>query len=368
MNKKILSIAYICVFSLLIFGLSVSAWINPETEFSLSERRYLAKMPEVNAQALSNGEFMSNFEEYTTDQFPLREIFRTIKAVFSATVMGKMENNQLYTQNGHISKLEYPENPEMIDYAVGRFNHIYDKFLKDTNSRIYLSIVPDKNYFLAPKKGYLSLDYPQFIGKFRDRLSYMEYIDVIPLLSAVDYYFTDSHWRQENIQDVALLLGEKMGADVSAKYEVKTLNFPFMGVYAGQSALPTKGDTLKYLTNDTLKNCVVTYYDTGVPKKGEMYNMEKAQGQDPYEMFLSGTSPLITIENPDTTVEKELILFRDSFGSSIAPLLAQGYKKVTVVDIRYVQSDFLGAFIEFNGQDVLFLYSTTLLNNSTAMR
>jgi hypothetical protein len=96
--------------------------------------------------------------------------------------------------------------------------------------------------------------------------------------------------------------------------------------------------------------------------------MEKSTGKDPYEMFLSGTSPLITIENPDIRTSKELILFRDSFGSSMAPLLAQGYKKITVVDIRYMQSSFLGNFIEFTDQDVLFLYSTTLINNSTAMR
>ncbi len=368
MNKKILNIAYVCVFSLLIFGLSVTAWLKPETEFSQNERRYLAKMPEITKETLLNGEFMLYFEEYTTDQFPLRESFRTLKSLFSTKALGKMENNQIYTQDGHISKIEYPENSKMMDYSIERFNYIYNTYLKDTGSKIYLSIVPDKHYFLAPKKGYLSIDYPKFINRFKTELSYMEYIDLIPLLSPDDYYLTDSHWKQENIQDIAIYLGEKMGADVSAKYETKTLDFPFFGVYAGQSALPTKGDTLKYLTNETLENCVVTYYDTGMPKTGEIYNMEKAEGKDPYDMFLSGASPLITIENPTAKTDKELILFRDSFGSSIAPLFAQGYKTVTVVDIRYVQSDYLSAFIEFNGQDVLFFYSTTLLNNSTAMK
>ena len=97
-------------------------------------------------------------------------------------------------------------------------------------------------------------------------------------------------------------------------------------------------------------------------------HMEKAYGKDPYEMFLSGTSALIEIVNPTAKTDKELVLFRDSFGSSIAPLLVEGYKKVTVVDIRYIQSSFLGNFIEFSNQDVLFLYSTTLINNSKAMR
>ena len=74
------------------------------------------------------------------------------------------------------------------------------------------------------------------------------------------------------------------------------------------------------------------------------------------------------IENPMATTDKELVLFRDSFGSSIAPLLAQGYKKVSVVDIRYIQSNFVGSFVDFENKDVLFLYSTTLINNSSAMK
>ncbi len=367
MNKKS-SIITTVFFAALILGLSLTCWLKPETAFSESERRDLATKPEFNIQTIASGEFMESFEGYTTDQFPLREKFRTLKALFSTKLLGRMENNKIYTYNHHISKMEYPENPEMIDYAVNKFNSIYNKFLKDTNSKIYLSIVPDKNYFLAPKKGYLALDYQGFIGKFKSGLSYMEYIDIIPLLSEDDYYLTDSHWKQENIQDIAIALGNAMGTDVASEYKINTLNFPFKGVYAGQSALPTKGDALNYLTNEALENCIVTYYDTGMPKQGEFYNMEKAQGKDPYEMFLSGTSPLITIENSKAKTQKELILFRDSFGSSIAPLFAEGYQKITIVDIRYIQSDFLGNFIKFDNQDVLFLYSTTLLNNSTALR
>ncbi len=367
MNKKTNIISTI-VFAILILSLSLSCWLKPETAFSESERRDLAKRPELNAQTLASGEFMKNFESYTTDQFPLREQFRTLKALFSTKLLGRMENNKIYTYNHHISKIEYPENPEMIDYAINKFNTIYNKFLKDTDTTLYLSIIPDKNYFLAQQKGYLSLDYESFIEKFKTGLSYMEYIDILPLLSADDYYLTDSHWKQENLQDIALQLGKSMGTDVSAEYEIKSLDLNFMGVYAGQSALPTKGDKLNYLTNSNLENCVVTYYDTGKPKVDEMYNMNKATGKDPYEIFLSGSTPLATIENANAKSDKELILFRDSFGGSIAPLFAEGYSKITVVDIRYMQSDFLGSFIDFDNQDVLFLYSTTLLNNSTALR
>ena len=92
--------------------------------------------------------------------------------------------------------------------------------------------------------------------------------------------------------------------------------------------------------------------------------MNKAFGNDPYEMFLSGSLSLITIENPNATTDKELIIFRDSFGSSITPYLIEGYEKITLVDIRYLSSKMLHMFIEFDDQDVLFLYSTLVLNNA----
>ena len=96
--------------------------------------------------------------------------------------------------------------------------------------------------------------------------------------------------------------------------------------------------------------------------------MEKAQGKDPYEMFLSGPKSLMTIENPGAAAGKRLIIFRDSFGSSVAPLLIEGYGEITLVDIRYLSSDMLGNFIDFDNSDVLFLYSTLVLNNSVTLK
>ena len=71
----------------------------------------------------------------------------------------------------------------------------------------------------------------------------------------------------------------------------------------------------------------------------------------------------------NATTEKELIVFRDSFGSSIAPLLAQGYSKVTLIDLRDLPRMTLRSLVEageinLENRDVLFLFSTTILNKS----
>lgn len=366
--NKIKNIIMTLFFAVLVFSLSATCFLKSSEELSQSERRPLAQMPELNAESVFNGEFTESFEEYTADQFPKRDTFRAIKAFFSTKILGKWDNNGLYTANGHISKIDEAENEYMMDYAATLFKKIIDTNIVGKNANVYFSIVPDKNCFLAPEKGYPSLDYNGFVERMKQKTSFMEYIDILPLLSADDYYTTDTHWKQESIMDVAQTFAQAMGTDVTSEYTVNTQNSEFYGVYAGQYALPFKPDILNYLTNETINNCKVTYYDTGLPVTGEMYNMKKAQGKDPYEMFLSGSAPVVTIENPFAETDKELVMFRDSFGSSLAPLMAEGYKKITVVDIRYIQSGFVGNFVDFENCDVLFIYSTALLNNSLALK
>ncbi len=349
---------------LFLFSLSVFAWIKPMDNYSDSERRVLAKFPELSLETISSGSFMKDFETYTLDQFPLRDSFRTLKAISVLGPFMQMDVNDLYLTDGYISKLEYPYHEGWVQNSADKFQFLYDKYLKDNCENIYLSIIPDKNYFLAEQSGHVSLDYEQFVETFLEKVDYMEYIDIFPLLSKEDYYYTDTHWRQENLVDVAETLASAMGTSITDNFRPVTLNSPFYGVFYGQSALPLKPDTLVYMESDILDQCIVTSYTTGAPVVKPLYDMDKATGKDPYEMFLCGTDALIILENPSAATEKELIVFRDSFGASLVPLLAEGYSKITLVDIRYLASAAVGNMVEFNGQDVLFLYSTLLLNNS----
>lgn len=358
----------VITFGVFLFSMCAICTLKSDAEYSESERRALLQAPEFSLSSVTNGDFMKNFESYTSDQFPFRDSFRSVKSLFARFALGKLENNGLFIAEGHLSKIDEEENEAMLNHAANKFEYIYKSYLKDKNTNVYFTIVPDKNRFLASKNGYPSLDYKGFENSMKEKTPYMKYIDIASLLSIDDYYTTDTHWKQENITDIAQKIASEMGADVKSEYNINTLENPFYGVYHSQAALPfIKSDTIKYLTNDTIDGCIVTYYDTGMPKKGEMYNMKKAFGKDPYEMFLSGVAPLITIENPNAKKEKHLVMFRDSFGSSLAPLMAEGYSKITVIDIRYIQSGLLGSFVDFSDADVLFIYSTALLNNSLAL-
>lgn len=368
--KKIKNIVSVVLFTVLVLAISLGCILKPTDAFSAAERRALAQLPELNFETIFSGAFMDGFETYTADQFPLRDTFRAFKAGLNKYIFGKRDTNGLFMADGHISKIDDPLNGEMLSNAADRFSYLHETYLKGTDAKIYFSVVPDKNYWLANANRYPALDYEALVAQMREKTDYMQYIDIIPLLGLEDYYTTDTHWKQENITDVAEYILSATGAPAANYgYTVHTLEVPFYGVYSGQLPLKTAPDTIQYLSNAVIDGCVVTYYDTGKPVVGAMYNMDKAAGKDPYEMFLSGSAPLVTIENPNAPQQRELVIFRDSYGSSLAPLLAQGYSKTTVVDIRYIQSSFVGNFVDFEScDDVLFLYSSSLLNNSLALR
>ena len=76
--------------------------------------------------------------------------------------------------------------------------------------------------------------------------------------------------------------------------------------------------------------------------------------------------PILEIENKYSKNNNELYIFRDSFGSSIAPLLASEYSKITLIDLRYVSSTLLEKYLNpKENSDVLFMYNTLILNDSS---
>lgn len=363
-NCKIKNFLTVILVLILYLGFIIFKIIFPSQDYSMSERRVLKKLPQIKMEELLSGKYMEKFDDYTLDQFPLRDSLRSVKANISKNILFQKDNHGLYYKQGHLSKIEYPANDEKIERAMNKIREVYDKYISGTKCKTYLSIIPDKNYFLASKNGYLSMDYPKVVDGIKDGLNFAEYIDIAQLLSLDDFYFTDQHWKQECIVDIGETISKKMDIPFENNFLVQTLAPPFYGAYYGQAALNVKPDEIKYLTSDTLNKCKVTSYNTGVAQPSAVYDMNKAKGRDPYEMFLSGSDALLVIDNPECTTGRKLVVFRDSFGSSLIPLMAFGYSQITLVDLRYIQSPLIKNYIDFDDQDVLFLYSTLVLNTS----
>lgn len=360
--------------------------VLPDKVLSFSERRPLAQKPEFTGAAIFGGGFDTAVENYALDQFAGRDNFKALKALTDLKVFGKLDNNNIYVIDDYIFKLEYPMNPQSVENMGHKLDKLYDMYLKDCN--VILGIIPDKSQFAAEEHKYLSIDYTQITSLLLSSLktplwnvssgsnlheNSINYLDLKNLLELEDYYKTDLHWKQENLSNIVSAIGDLF--DFSTSYDIGinpnlTKSYsPFYGSYYGQASLKLPPDTITYVEDDFINNAMVTDYDQGKKEPAEsIYNINKLGSIDTYDLFFSGNSPLITIENPLCTNGRELVIFRDSFGSSLAPLLLEAYSKITLVDLRFIPTENVGMFVDFTDQDVLLLYSQGVLNSSDMIK
>lgn len=330
--------------------------ITKDKEISLVERRKLAKAPEFNSESILNGDISEDFEDYVIDQFSFRDSLRNIKSFFSMNVFMQKDNNKLFVKNGAIYKMEYPLNEKNVQKTAEKMSVVYEKYLKNMN--VYYSVIPEKNYYL--NDDHLKLDYGKLVSIMNENLEEMKFIDISSSLSLDDFYKTDIHWRQENLGDVVSKLQDEMNLEKKETHYTKENVGDFYGTYYGQIGGNIAPDEMYILTNDEINGCITFNYET--MENDVIY--DKDNSSDKYDIYLSGPTPVIIIENPNVKEEKELLLFRDSFGSSLAPLLVQNYSKITLIDLRYISNSLLSNYIEFGNQDVLFLYSTLVINQN----
>ena len=257
---------------------------------------------------------------------------------------------------------------ENKEYNLRRLHEKLEKLKADLlteENRAFYAIVPDKGYYLTDEVR-PATDYQALFSTVDSQLmgSGIEKIDLTGALTLEDYYFTDSHWRQERLGGVVDALGAAMGFSVDMDgFDPVTVE-GFIGAYGKYGA--DKPEELTYLVSDATVAAVCDNYQ--YPDSTAVYDLERLDTDVPYDVFLSGASPLITVESPLAATDKELVVFRDSYASSLVPLLLGQYRKVTLVDIRYMVSGLVPQYVEFTDQDVLFLYSTYVVNQSAMLR
>ena len=96
----------------------------------------------------------------------------------------------------------------------------------------------------------------------------------------------------------------------------------------------------------------------------DVYNVSELESLDPYSIYLNGPKAYLKIVNKNVE-DRKLIIFRDSYTSSIAPLLVPYFSEIKLIDLRYYGSDLLN--IDGNTK-VLFIYGSEVLNNSFSIK
>ena len=209
----------------------------------------------------------------------------------------------------------------------------------------------------------LKLDYTKLVSLYKSVKG--NYIDLFNILSLDDYYKSDTHWKEENLLKVAKELARKMDFTIDDNISFKDV-VGFNGVYSSRLVLDKDLDKIAVAESAFINNAIV--YDLTSNKKIDVYNYDKINSLDKYDIYLNGASGLLKIDNLLENNGKRLIIFRDSYTSSLAPLLISGYKEIVLVDTRYISPKILNNYINFKDADILFLYGAIMANNSYTIR
>jgi hypothetical protein len=194
MKNKIITITFLIMIGLM-FILFI---VLPDIDLSYFERRRLAKFPtELDTEKM---------DDYLLDQFPFRNGFIKLNSLINRNVYNKLDTNNVYVVGDYLVDKLYPVNQKEVDGFVNKMNYIWANYLMSSN--VYYSIIPDKAYFLDGNK-YLTADYTKLYNDLKQING--RYIDLTSVLTLEDYYKTDIHWKQENLDKVVKALMPNMG-------------------------------------------------------------------------------------------------------------------------------------------------------------
>lgn len=333
--------------------------LTHDREFSPVENRSLAQRPKLSAAKVLSGEFMSDFEEYVTDQFVGRTNWVSGKAR-AEKLAGKLENNGVYFgTDGRTLIADYPVPDEKR--VAENLNYV-SKLGEKLPIPVYFSLIPGKSQVYADllPAGAPVGDQQEIL----DRASQTPNVTWLALAGkdyggwdkSLNYYATDHHWTTRGAYNGYRALMEGMGLEGVAAETFTTVTEDFQGTtWSSSGAYWYPPDRMEIAVSD--EGVSVTNNFTGQPMEGSLYNYDKLEQKDKYPFFLGGNQPLCVVKSEKPGATGRLLVVRDSFSDSLAPFLTQNFAEVHLVDLRYYKVP-LGQYVAENRIDqVLVLYS-----------
>ena len=353
----------VLVFTAFVFVLTLLSLFKGSAEVSELERRDLAQAPEVSFDRVFEGEFTEDYMVYLQDQAPFRDEFRFLKSLVERNLLRKPENNGVYVVDGNIYDKFYGIQDRLIDRTARLINEIAASI---DSEYVYFSAIPSKAQMLDRDR-YLLSDQRDIADTLVQNVDAI-YVDLMGLATLANehlYYTTDPHWTTEGAIRAYELLAEAMGYEPVRGYEFEVATDSYIGSNYGKAASwSIAKDTILLAHNELLDGMSTCRFETLEISEcfDSVYLREKETDLDPYDVFLGGLGPIIVITNERAKSDEELFIFKDSYAHVLAPFLAQHFKQVTLFDLRYVRRELILENFDLDGQKVLFLYSTSVLN------
>lgn len=347
----------ICIGILVLVNLLV-----PDRTLSENENRALSDRPKLNWNSLVSGDFMVKYEDYLSDQFVGRELWRSLKVSLSRLGGSKEENDVLIGKDHQLLADILSPDQEMLSEnltAMKQFAETYSEI------PVNVMLVPDAATILSDQLPNLATvaDQNRMIAQVKrelgDSVVWMDASEVLNKHSEEKiYYKTDPLWTSLGAFYVFGETAEQM--DLKVDYMSAYASYPVTTAFNGELAaksgreLNVKEQIDIYVPKDADNDVTVSYVDEQ-RKTTSLYDSSKLETRDKYSVFLGGNSSLIDIKTVSES-SRRLLMVRDSFADCYVPFLTPYFREIVMVDPRFYSGTIEDIMDTYRISDVLFLY------------
>lgn len=364
------------IFIIFIFGFGILFIALPDTDFSESENRVLAKAPKISLTSVTDGSFESGFENYITDQFPFRDFFVRSNTAVSMYALCKRDINGVYIgKDGYLF-----EKFENID--TDRMNkqiNALTLFSERLDAPVYFAVVPNSIAVYGSKIPAFAPAEKEYNGKtLSNQRAYIDrfYSSLPPSVTTIDltsaleakkdeyiYYRTDHHWTTLGAFYAYQTICNSIGITPTNKedYDITPISSSFYGTLFSKGNFPVAPDTI---TRFDLKDQPVYSVVSDGETKSSLYDESYLSKKDKYSYFMSGNPAHLTVTTNSGT-SKTAVFIKDSYTHCLLPFFITHFSTIHMIDPRYINENLTEYVSSLEPDVVIVIYNAKTLSEDT---
>ncbi len=279
-------------------------------------------------------------------------------AIDPAAENGEVTNNILIVNNRGISLYGGGQGRE-LEYAS--YINAYKEALGD-GVNVYSMVLPTSSAFYLPEN-YQNLSYSEKddFDKIAAALVGVKPVDAYTALlahkSEAIYSRTDHHWQALGAYYAAQEFAGAADVPFADLSEYETVTLPgYVGTlynYTKSAALLNNPEDFVYYVPNT--NVTVTQYTPSFtdPINVPLFNDPQYLSSSNYYMVFGGDDRIAHV-NTECKNGRTLVIFKDSYGNALLPVLTSSFENIYLCDIRYFELNAIDFIKEVGATDLLF--------------
>jgi hypothetical protein len=389
LHKKI----FVILFVALVVTLPAATFIFMPKEnplFSENENRFLSRFVEPDfggyfrnffnrkPNNIKSKQFMNGFDDWFADRFVLREDWIILQNELEM-LQGKTEINGVFVVGDRMIQVWRAEHPRPYYTAdavsdADRILHSVDGFARRMNqlygTESYIMLVPSAQeiYIDTLPPNSQPGNQSALIKYCYDNLEHFTPIGVMTYLAENSnnyiYYRTDHHWTTFGSYWGYFAAAKQLGLTPYdlGRFHVEHASSDFRGTLFSKTLnFRVTPDVIQFYTllSDTEREVHLRVNNGNeITEQDSLYFREFLEKKDKYAAFMGLNSPIMEV-SANVENDKSLLIFKDSFAHCMIPFLANHYSRITVLDMRYINTD-IREFVELQDySQILFVYSAT---------